>query len=80
MPHPGNPLYFKETIPGDWSVKDYVKFQVERSERTPRQISDGWHRSLRVIADCKDDCCTQDEIDQANVHYGRWKNKKTAVS
>ncbi|KAI5847711.1 hypothetical protein DFP73DRAFT_592560 [Morchella snyderi] len=79
MPHPRNPVYFKETIPGDWSVKDYVKFQVEHSEKkTSRQISDGWHRSLRAIADCKDDCCTQDEIDQANVHYGRWKNKKTA--
>ncbi|RPB15465.1 hypothetical protein P167DRAFT_432316 [Morchella conica CCBAS932] len=78
MPHSGNPLYFKETIPGGWSVEDYVKFQVEHSEKTPRQISDGWHRSLRAIANCEDGCCTQDEIDQANVHHGRWKNKKTA--
>lgn len=79
MPHHGNPVYFKETSPFDWGVKGYVKFQLVHGERTPRQIQDGWPRSLRVIIKCKNSCCSQDEIDQANVHYGRWKTKVGAT-
>lgn len=79
MPHHGNPVYFKETSPFDWGVKGYVKFQLVHGERTPRQIQDGWPRSLRVITKCKNGCCSQDEIDQANVHYGRWKTTVCAT-